>query len=95
MESEYLKSTVGDALAEALKEVVEVRPADPVAFIAHQIMKWKKNFDRRVEMLEEAEELMRLMRELRGPSIVEGGNEGEGEGEEEENSEDEEIGEAA
>ena len=77
MESEYLKSTVGDILTEVLKEVVEIRPLDPIAFIARQMIKWSENFERRRQMLEEAEETMRLMRELRGPSIV-----GDGEGDE-------------
>jgi hypothetical protein len=39
MESEYLKEAVGEVLAEVLKEVVEVRPADPIVFISRQIMK--------------------------------------------------------
>ena len=51
MESEYLRKNVGEVLTEALKEVVEVRPADPISFIAHQMMKWQKNFQQRREML--------------------------------------------
>lgn len=90
METEYLKSTVGDILTEVLKEVVEVRPVDPIAYIARQMMRWKRNFERRREMLEEAEETMRLMKELRGPSIVEGIGEGdEGEGAEQKADEEE------
>ena len=84
MESEYLKSTVGDILTEVLKEVVEIRPVDPIAFIARHMMKWSTNFERRRQMLQEAEETMRLMKELRGPSIV---GEGEGEGDEGEDAE--------
>ena len=96
MESEYLKATVGDVLTEVLKEVVEIRPVDPIAFIARQMMKWSKNLQRRHEMLEEAEELMRLMKELRGPSIVEGVGEGaEGDEEVEESKENEDAGNGA
>ena len=90
MESEYLRKNVGEVLTEALKEVVEVRPADPISFIAHQMMKWQKNFQQRREMLEEAEEVMRLMKELRGPSPVEGAGEGEAEGDDDDETKDEE-----
>ena len=157
MESAYLQRTVGEVLAEVLKEVVEVRPADPIAFIATQMkvgqnshesgraywatrssvrsfartvhsfagsallaslarstalmsflarslipelvgksrirffrttgfcptvpmQKWQQNLQRRQEMLAEAEEVMRLMKEMRGPTPP---DDGEGEDDEE------------
>ncbi|XP_046708902.1 DPY30 domain containing 2 isoform X2 [Silurus meridionalis] len=45
MDSEYLKQTVGRCLVEALVEVVELRPPDPIEFLAHYIYRYQENME--------------------------------------------------
>jgi hypothetical protein len=43
MDADYLHSTVGECLANALAEVSSVRPADPIQFIAQWLLKNRDN----------------------------------------------------
>eukprot|EP00033_Pygsuia_biforma_P001858 GCRY01002077.1.p1 GENE.GCRY01002077.1~~GCRY01002077.1.p1 ORF type:complete len:403 (-),score=127.15 GCRY01002077.1:340-1548(-) len=43
MDSNYLKSTVGETLSEALAQAAIIKPADPIAFVAHYLLKYNEN----------------------------------------------------
>lgn len=43
MDAEYLKTTVGSALAEGLAEVCAVGPADPIEYLAKWLYQHREN----------------------------------------------------
>lgn len=47
MESEYVRRTVGQALALGLAEVAAVRPADPVEYLSLWLLQHKRNLRER------------------------------------------------
>ena len=50
MESEYVRRSVGQALALGLAEVVAVRPADPVEYLALWLLQHKRNLGEREQV---------------------------------------------
>jgi len=43
MDSQYVSRTLGRCLSEALAELIELRPLDPIEFLALWIRKYKHN----------------------------------------------------
>ena len=51
MESDYVKRTVGSALALGLAEVATIRPTDPVEYLAIWLLKHKVNLEEKQLMV--------------------------------------------
>lgn len=43
LEAQYVSRTVGPALSKGLAEIIEKRPADPVEYLAHYLIKHVEN----------------------------------------------------
>ena len=56
MDAHYLKDTVGDALIEALNEVVEKQPTDPIEYVGLMLLKY---LDNQCELSDEFKNLRR------------------------------------
>lgn len=48
MEAEYLKRTVGSSLGAGLAEVAAKRPSDPIEYLAHWLLKHRRNEEEKV-----------------------------------------------
>lgn len=56
LEAQYVKKTVGPALKQALAEIVEKRPADPVEYLANFLLKYSEN--KRLEEIERENQIL-------------------------------------
>ncbi|XP_016051034.1 PREDICTED: DPY30 domain-containing protein 2 isoform X2 [Miniopterus natalensis] len=67
METEYLKRCLGNCLAQALAEVVKVRPSDPTEYLAH----WLHHYRKVTQAKEEGQQEKTQLKEEYGNSLKE------------------------
>ena len=64
MESEYVRKTVGEALAKGLAEVALQRPNDPVEFLALWLLQHENNLVERKEVSPRLRNKVKLIRSI-------------------------------
>ena len=58
-EIEYLKKTLGPVLVSALSEICVKRPADPIEYLGHWLLRWRYNEELRRRDMQNALETIR------------------------------------